>query len=133
MQKIIIASGPVIVENNKVLLDMHGEDDFWKFCGGRINEGEDHNLAQAAAARAKEELGIDVAILNEEPFLVHVAKEKDGQKMDVILVHFLAKAKGEIKAGDEIREWKWIALEDLKKEKLAPNIFPVLKYFKIIE
>jgi len=35
MPKIIIASGPVIVENNKVLLNQHGDTEFWKFCGGR--------------------------------------------------------------------------------------------------
>lgn len=36
--KFIIASGPVIIENNKVLLNRHGEDDkakeYWKFVGG---------------------------------------------------------------------------------------------------
>jgi len=36
MLKIIIASGPVIVENNKVLLNQHGDTDFWKFCGGKV-------------------------------------------------------------------------------------------------
>ena len=29
MSKIIIASGPVIVEDNKVLLAKHGQDSFW--------------------------------------------------------------------------------------------------------
>ena len=38
MIKIIIASGPVIVENGKVLLNKHGEDGFWKFCGGRVED-----------------------------------------------------------------------------------------------
>lgn len=131
MQKIIIASGPVIIENDKVLLDIQGEDDFWKFCGGRVREDED--LAQTTIRRAKEELGVDIEIINDEPFLMHVTKEKDGQKTDVILVHFLAKAQGEVKPGDEVREWKWIALEDLKKEKLAPNIIPTLKFFKIVK
>ena len=35
MKRIIVASGPVIVENNKVLLNQHGDDNFWKFCGGK--------------------------------------------------------------------------------------------------
>ena len=29
-------SGPVIVENNEVLLNKDKKDNFWKFCGGRI-------------------------------------------------------------------------------------------------
>jgi 8-oxo-dGTP pyrophosphatase MutT (NUDIX family) len=45
MKNIIIASGPVIVENYKVLLNQHGDDSFWKFCGGRVEEGE-FNLKQ---------------------------------------------------------------------------------------
>ena len=38
MPKIIIVSGPVIIENNKVLLNKHGEDNFWKFCGRQPNQ-----------------------------------------------------------------------------------------------
>ncbi len=38
--KIIIASGPVIVENSKVLLNQHGDTDFWKFCGGKVENYE---------------------------------------------------------------------------------------------
>lgn len=40
MSKIIIASGPVIVEDGKVLLNKHGEDNFWKFCGGQAEEDD---------------------------------------------------------------------------------------------
>ena len=38
--KIIIASGPVIVENNKVLLNISSGDTFWKFCGSKIRNNE---------------------------------------------------------------------------------------------
>lgn len=128
MSKIIIASGPVIVENNQVLLNKHGEDEFWKFCGGRIEENE-INLKEAAIREVKEEMGIDVEILNNDPYLVYTEKEKDGLKISVILAHFLAKRIGEITPGDDIREWRWINIYDLDKENLAPNIKPVLKHF----
>jgi len=35
-KKLIIASGPVIIENGKVLLNKHGDDKFWKFLGGKV-------------------------------------------------------------------------------------------------
>ncbi len=38
--KIMIASGPVIVEDDKVLLNISSGDTFWNFCGGKINENE---------------------------------------------------------------------------------------------
>lgn len=128
MSKIIIASGPVIVENNKVLLNQHGDTDFWKFCGGKVEDFET-DLIENARREVKEEMGIKIKILDENPFLLHTSKEIDGIKIDVILVHYLAERIGEIKPGEDIREWKWIPLEDLEKENLAPNILPTLKHF----
>ncbi|HOZ53210.1 MAG TPA: NUDIX hydrolase [bacterium] len=128
MIKIIIASGPVIIENNKVLLNKHGDDKFWKFCGGRIEEGE-VNLKNAARREVKEEMGIEIEILNNDPYFFYTEKEINGNQTSIILAHFLAKRIGEIAPGEDIREWRWIDINDLDKEDLAPNIKPVLKYF----
>jgi 8-oxo-dGTP pyrophosphatase MutT (NUDIX family) len=138
MPKIIIASGPVIVENNKVLLNQHGDTTFWKFCGGRIKNFEE-NLIAAAKREAKEEMGIDIEILDETPFLMHTKKLVPAKagimpegEADVILVHYLAKRIGEIKPGEDIRKWDWHDLNNLPPD-LAPNIIPVLKYFGVIK
>ena len=126
MQKIIIASGPVIVENNKVLLNNHGDQDIWKFCGGRV-EDTDINLIEAAKREVKDEMGIDIKILDNQPFITYT--KKDGA--DVILVHYLAERIGDIKASQDIREWEWHDLNNLP-DNLAPNIIPTLKYFKFL-
>jgi 8-oxo-dGTP pyrophosphatase MutT (NUDIX family) len=132
MQKIIIASGPVIVEDNKVLLNKHGDTDFWKFCGGRVEDFET-DLIKNAKRESKEEMGIEIEILDPEPFFRYTKKETPGGAVDVILVHILAKRIGEIQPGSDIREWKWIPLEELEKENLAPNIIPSLKHFGFIK
>lgn len=129
MPKIIIASGPVIVEDNKVLLDKQGLDDFWKFCGGKIKDGE--HLSETAIRRSREELGIDIKIKNPDPYILYTCKEIAEEKIDIILVHFLAQRIGEIKPGADIREWDWFPLDNLP-ENLAPNIRPALKYFNFI-
>ncbi|MDD4332636.1 MAG: NUDIX hydrolase [Patescibacteria group bacterium] len=129
MTKIIIVSGPVIVENNKVLLDISSGDNFWKFCGGKIKDEED--LVMAAKRRVKEELNIEINIINKEPFLLCVKKPGD-ENVDVILVHFLAERIGEIKPGEDIREWGWIDMNSLP-ENLGPNILPALKHFGFIK
>lgn len=129
-QKIIIASGPVIVENDCVLLSQHGDTAFWKFCGGKNQK--DETLQETASRRAKEEMGIKIEILDTTPFLLHTEKETPEGKIDVILVHYLAKRIGEIAPGEDIREWKWIPLSELSKENLAPNILPTLKQFGFI-
>lgn len=130
MNKLIIASGPVIVEDNKVLLDQHGDTTFWKFCGGRA-ENLENSLIEVAKNRAKEELGTEIEILNPEPFITYTQKETPDGVLDVILVHFLAKRIGEVKPGAEIREWAWLDINNLP-DNLAPNILPVLKHFGFI-
>lgn len=131
MKKIMIASGPVIVEDGKVLLDQHGDTNFWKFCGGRA-EDETEGLKNIAMRKAKEELGIEIEVLNEVPFFLYTEKETPEGKVDVILVHYLAKRVGEVQPSAEVREWKWIPMAELEKENLAPNILPTLKHFNIL-
>lgn len=130
--RIIIASGPVIVEDEKVLLNQHGDTEFWKFCGGKVEDFET-SLIESARREAKEEMGIEFEILNEEPFITYASEEAPEGKIDIILVHYLAGRIGEIHPGEDIREWKWIPLSDLEKENLGPNILPALKHFGFIE
>ncbi|KKP96305.1 MAG: Mutator mutT protein [Candidatus Moranbacteria bacterium GW2011_GWE1_36_7] len=134
MNKIIVASGPVIIEDGKTLLNISGKDNFWKFCGGRVEENE--TLQQTATREVKEEMGLEIEIINPTPFLLHTAKETAEGDIDVILVHYLAKRIGEIFPGEDIREWKWIPISELaeleKNGELAPNIIPTLKHFHII-
>jgi 8-oxo-dGTP pyrophosphatase MutT (NUDIX family) len=117
--RIVIASGPVIIEKGKVLLDKHGKDKFWKFPGGRIRKRE--TLEECAIKRAKEELGISVKLTKPlKPMILW--KEGD----IIILIHYLAKRKGQIKPGKHVREYKWFDIKKLPKDT-GPNINPVLK------
>lgn len=128
--KIIIASGPIIIRDNKVLLDIQGEDTFWKFCGGKVRE--DETLEQTAVRRAKEELGINIKIKNSTPFLFHVSKEKDGEKFDVVLAHFLTDFSGDIHPSEEVSQFDWHEVKKLP-QNIAPNIIPTLKHFGFLK
>ena len=75
MFKIIIASGPVIVENNKVLLNKHGDDNFWKFCGGQIEDYE-LNIKETAKREVQEEMGLEIEILDEAPYFFLFGKRR---------------------------------------------------------
>ena len=123
--KIIIASGPVLVRDKKVLLNKSGDDNFWKFCGGKTEPGE--NLQEKAIRESKEELGVDINITNRYPFLMYVPKPED-KKIEVILVHFLADFEGDVVSGDDVKEWAWLDIDSLPSD-IAPNIVPTLKYF----
>lgn len=128
MTGIIVASGPVIIEDGRVLLNKHGDTPFWKFCGGRV-EDFSTGLKENAAREAREEVGIELLFLDQAPFFLYTQKQTEEGVLDVILVHFLAERRGEIRPGPDIRECRWIDLKDLSKEDLAPNIIPALTHF----
>jgi ADP-ribose pyrophosphatase YjhB (NUDIX family) len=125
----VIASGPVIIEKEKVLLIKDNKDDFYKFPGGTVHEGQ--GLEETCLRETKEEIGVDVEIIKPLKTLVLWKKPGTGEKIPVVLVHYLAKIKEgqEIKAGQGIEEVKWISIQNLKKYKMAPNVDYILKDF----
>lgn len=131
MKKVLIVSGPVIVEDDKVLLDQQGDDKFWKFCGGKNKEEE--TLIETAIRRSKEELGIEIEILDETPLFLYARKETPEGIFDVVLVHFLSKRVGEVVPGEEVRKYEWMEIDELGLENLAPNVIPALNHFGFIE
>jgi len=116
---IIIASGPVIIENDKVLLDKHGDDNFWKFVGGKV-KSFDVTLEDVAKREVMEEMGLEVELIRPLKPMMYEFPEKT-----VILIHYLATRKGEIKPGEEILEWQWFDIHNLPSD-CAPNIQPVI-------
>lgn len=121
----IIASGPVIIEDNKVLLNKHGDTDFWKFPGGQVEDFSELDLEEHARREVKEEMGIDIEIVR--PLKTIMSKKDDKV---VILVHYLAKRVGEINPGAEIREWRWLDIHNLPDD-IGPNIKPIIgEYLK---
>jgi len=133
MPKKIIASGPVIVEDNKVLLVKEGATDLWKFPGGKV-EDCDKTLIETARRESKEEMNIEIEILDSKSFVLKVDKETAKGPVVVILVHYRAKRIGEINPGTDIREWAWIPVLELetKQDEFMPNIIPTLKHFGFI-
>ncbi len=131
----IVASGPVIIENNKVLLNRHGknskEKEYWKFVGGRVEkfdfQDETQSLEETCKREVREEMGLDVKII--KPLKPMMIRHPDKKNSFVILIHYLAKRIGEIKLGNDIEEYKWWSIDRLPK-KCAPNIKPVIDEYK---
>jgi ADP-ribose pyrophosphatase YjhB (NUDIX family) len=116
---IIVASGPVIIENNKVLLNKHGDDGYWKFVGGKA-ESYDNSLEEIAKREVMEEMGIEVDLIRPlKPMMINLSEKV------VILIHYLAVRKGEVSPGEDILEWNWFDVNNLP-EDCAPNIKPVI-------
>ena len=119
----IIVAGPVIIENDKVLVNKHGDTDFWKFPGGRVEDNNELDLREHAKREAREEMGIGIEILR--PMSTLVTKKNEST---VVLVHYLAKRIGEIEPGEDIREWEWLDIHNLSKD-VAPNIKSIIEEY----
>ena len=122
--KFIVASGPVVIENSKLLVTKDNKDPFFKFPGGTVENGE--SLEQGCKRRAKEEINADVELV--KPLWPHILYEnpKTKEKMTILLINYLAKLKNkkEIKPIPPNQEIKWVSIEDIKKGKgnVSPNV-----------
>lgn len=143
--KFIIASGPVIIENGKVLLNRHGHPEeksfdpaqdkneihFWKFPGGRIENfdftSELNSLEEACKREVKEEMGLDIEIIR--PLKPMMIKHPDKENTMVILIHYLAKRLNDIKPANFIEECAWFDINNLPAN-CAPNIKVVVEEVK---
>ena len=119
---IIIASGPVIIEKGKVLLNKHGDDGFWKFVGGKV-ENFDISLEEVAKREVMEEMGLEIELIRPlKPMMIDMPDKV------VILIHYLATRKGDIKPGADILAWDWFDIHNLPNDS-APNIKPVIEEY----
>ncbi len=124
--QVVIASGPVIIKEGKVLLNKHGESSLWKFPGGDIYEASG-NLETWAAKKVKEEMGLEIKIIR--PLKPMVIWQEDEV---IILIHYLAElVNEEIKLANYIKEYQWIDINNLP-EDCSPNIKPVIEEYKKI-
>ena len=118
---VVIVAGPVIIKDNEVLLNKHGESSLWKFPGGDITESEG-DLESWAQKKVQEEMGLEVKIIKPLKPMVIWQKEEI-----IILIHYLAELITEkIKPASYIKEYKWFAIDNLPAD-CSPNIKPVIE------
>ena len=123
--KTIIASGPVIIENGKLLVNKDNKDDFYKLPGGTIEEGIE-DLEQACHRETKEENNAEIEIIKPLHPMILWKNPQTGEEMTILLIHYLAKLKNknQIKPLEPTKEIKWLDINEIKKGKykVAPNI-----------
>jgi len=130
----MIASGPVIIQDNKVLLVKHGDKPInelkWKFPGGRLLKN--YSLKDNALREAQKEIGVTVKIVSELPTLElwDETPEIGTDKPElIILVHYLAEINQKPIQGKEVLAMDWFAIDNLPTD-CAPNIKPIIETYK---
>jgi len=124
-RKFIIASGPVIIEEGKLLVNKDNKDDFYKLPGGTVEQGIE-DLEEACHRETKEENNAEIEIIKPLHPMILWENPQTNEKMVILLIHYLAKLKNkkEIKPIHPIKEVKWLSIDEIKQEKynVAPNI-----------
>ena len=127
--KAVIASGPVIVRNKKMLVVLDDKDPFLKFPGGSIFKGK--SLRGTCKIETMQEVVCDIDVVHAlEPIMLW-KKPHTGEKIPVVLIHWLAKLKKgqKPKKGRHTREILWIDSK-YRGYELAPNVKFFLKTLK---
>jgi len=124
MVKFIVASGPVIVEDGKLLVNKDNKDDFYKLPGGTVEQGD--SLVDACHREVLEENNGKISIIRPlNPMIIYKNPQTD-EEMTIVLIHYLAKLlnKDELKPMPPIKEVRWLDIEEIKqgKHNVAPNI-----------
>jgi len=126
--KTIICSGPVIIENNRVLLIKEKKPTGitpWFFPGGKLEKGE--TPEQACLREAREEIGADTQIIRPLPTLTDYDRADQAQPRQITLIHWLCRRQGEIKPGPTVIEYDWLDIHNLPDD-CADNVIQIVNY-----
>lgn len=123
--KYLIATGPVIIEDNKLLVNKDDKDDFYKLPGGSIQKNIE-DLEEACHGKVREEINAEIEIIKPLHPKILWENPQTKEKMTIVLTSYLAKLKNkdEIKPMGQTLEIKWLDLDKIDewKEKVSPYI-----------
>lgn len=118
----LIGVGAVIVKDDRVLLIRRGQAPLlgeWSLPGGVLECGE--TLREATVREAREETGLVVETSEMLGVYERVIPSADGRtRYHYVLIDFLCRpAGGDLKAGSDAADVRWVTREELPALKLA--------------
>jgi 8-oxo-dGTP pyrophosphatase MutT (NUDIX family) len=126
--RLTIAAGGMIFAHNKILLNRSESNDLWSIPGGivRFDEGAKSTVVR----EIKEELNLDVEVLDTIPYIFHFKMESEKVIDNIYLMHFLVKVKKpvRIRIGSDIIDYKWEPIGGNYRDTY-PNVKPAVDYF----
>ena len=125
-----VAVGAIVFRNSRVLLVRRAQppsQDLWAIPGGRVEIGE--TLQEAAEREILEETGITIEA--REPVYTFDYIERDGSELPrfhYVIIDLIADyVRGEIRAGDDAADARWISAAELGGLKVSSKTVRLLK------
>ena len=125
-----VAVGAVIFKDESVLMvkrSNHPAKGMWAMPGGKIHPGE--TMRQALIREIKEETGLDIEV-GEIVYVFDVIErdDTDGISFHYVIIDFLCEMKGgQLKAGDDAADVRWISKMDLKESNVNEKTIMMLQ------
>lgn len=123
--KSVVASGPIIIENGKLMVNKDLKDDFYKLPGGSV-EPDTEDLEEACHRQTRTENNAEIEILKPLHPMIIWKNPQTGEKMAILLIHYLARLlnKDQVKPIHPVQEVTWLDIQEIKegKHNVAPNI-----------
>jgi len=126
----MVGVGAIIVRNGKILIVKRKSEPGkgrWSVPGGLVELGE--TVGQTVKREVKEECSLDVEVDRLIDVVDSLTKDEEGNiKYHFVILDFFVKLKGgELKAGDDAEEAKWVPLEEVEKYNLTKTFRKFLK------
>jgi len=125
----LIGVGAIIVENNRVVVVRRAHEPLkgqWSVPGGVLELGE--TLHSGAAREALEETGLVVEVGEVLEVFDRIMRDGYGRvQFHYVLIDFLCRrVSGELRAGEDASEARWVTAEELKNFPIADSAQAVL-------
>ncbi len=125
-----VAVGAIVFKEGRVLLVKRGQppsQDQWAIPGGRVELGE--TLQAAAEREIKEETGLTIRAGDPAYIFDAIQRDDAGRvRFHYVIVDLLADyLAGEPRPGDDAREARWVAPQDLAELPVSQTTLDVLK------
>ena len=125
----LIGVGAIIVEDNRVVVVRRAHEPLkgqWSVPGGVLELGE--TLHSGAAREALEETGLVVEVGEVLEVFDRIVRDGSGRvQFHYVLIDFLCRrVSGELRAGEDASEARWVTEEELKTLSIADSAQAVL-------
>ena len=128
-QQPCVAVGAIVFNNERVLLVRRGRppaENLWAIPGGKVKLGE--TLQHAAEREILEETGLRIRAREPVYTFDHLEQDGDGKILfHYVIVDLLADyIGGDIQAGDDALEARWITSGEIKRLEVSPKTVELL-------
>jgi len=126
----ILGVGALILRGDEILLVKRGKEPLkglWSLPGGAVETGE--SLVEALRREVHEETGLEIEAGPVVEIFERILSDEDGRtRHHYVLIDYLCRATGgDLKAGDDASQVRWIARQQLGAYPLTAGTLPVIE------